>query len=143
MSAESQRLRQLCERLRQGIQEQVEKVYLNGHPVERLPNNLNLGFAFVKADALMIAMKDVAVSSSSACTSAEPEPSYVIRALGVREELAEGSLRFGLGRFTTKEEVDFVIDEVVRAVHHLRSMSPCYEMHRQSLEPGPLGERRA
>jgi cysteine desulfurase len=134
MPAEPQRLLDLRERLRQGIQEQVEEVYLNGHPVERLPNNLNLGFAFVKADALMIALKDVAVSSSSACTSAEPEPSYVIRALGVSEELAEGSLRFGLGRFNTAEEVDFVIDEVVRAVHHLRSMSPRYEMHRQGFD---------
>jgi cysteine desulfurase len=134
MPAESQQMLDLRERLRKGILEQVEEVYLNGHPVERLPNNLNLAFAFVKADALMIALKDVAVSSSSACTSAEPEPSYVIRALGVGEELAEGSVRFGLGRFNTEEEVDFVIDEVARAVHHLRSMSPHYEMHRQGFD---------
>jgi cysteine desulfurase len=108
-------------------------VTLNGHPSERLPGNLNLSFAFVKGEALLMGLRGVCVSSGSACTSASPEPSYVLRALGVDDELAHSSLRFGLGRFNTAEEVEYVIAEVVRVVEHLRSLSPTYEMHRQGL----------
>jgi cysteine desulfurase len=133
------RLLVLRERLRQGIQGQLSEVSLNGHPSERLPGNLNLSFAFVQGEALMTGMKDVAVSSGSACTSANPEPSYVLRALGVADDLAHASIRFGLGRFTTAEEVDYVIGAVVRTVNRLRSLSPAYEMHRQEAGMGAAG----
>jgi cysteine desulfurase len=131
MPREGERLRGLRERLRQGIQEQLEDVFVNGHPVERLPGNLNLSFAHVQGEALLMALRDVALSSGSACTSASVEPSYVLRALGVEEELAHSSLRFGLSRFSTEEEVDYVIAAVVRAVKHLREISPSYQLHRQ------------
>jgi cysteine desulfurase len=136
MSDEANRLLKLRERLRQGIigQLDVDGVTRNGHPWERLPGNLNLSFAFVEGEALMMRIKDVAVSSGSACTTANPEPSYVLKALGVPDELARGSLRFGLGRFNTQEEVDFVIAEVVRAVNYLRSISPSYELHKQGFD---------
>src|SRR5262249_43964442 len=113
---------------RRGVMDELEGVRLNGHPEQRLPGNLNLSFEWVRGDALLMALKDLAVSSGSACTSAEPEPSYVLRALGVPDELAHASLRFGLGRFTTEEEVDFAVAEVVRAVGHLRAISPEYQM---------------
>jgi cysteine desulfurase len=134
MSTESDRLVNLRERLKAGIESKLDEVYLNGHPTERLPGNLNLSFAYVEGEALMMGMKEVAVSSGSACTSASLEPSYVLKALGVGDELAHSSIRFGLGRFNTEEEVDFVIDDVVRAVNHLRDMSPLYEMHKQGID---------
>ncbi len=128
MSAESERLFALRERLRRSIQERLSDTLLNGHATERLPGNLNLSFAYVQGEALMMAMRNVAVSSGSACTSASVEPSYVLRALGVSDDLAHSSIRFGLGRFNTAEEVDFVIAEVVRHVERLRALSPDYEM---------------
>ena len=100
----------------------------------RLPGNLNISFAFVEGEALMMAIKDVAVSSGSACTSASLEPSYVLRALGVGEELAHTSIRFGLGRFNTEEEVDYVVDLVVEAVERLRELSPLCEMHKEGID---------
>jgi cysteine desulfurase len=133
MTEEAQRLTSLRERLRSGIQDRLESVQLNGHPTERLPNNLNLSFAFVDGEALMMAVRDVAVSSGSACTSAEPEPSYVLRAMGVPDALARASLRFGLGRFTTEEEINYAANAFVAAVERLRGISPEYEMHRQGL----------
>jgi cysteine desulfurase len=134
MDSEAVRLRGLRDRLHQGIADRLEDVYLNGHPTERLPGNLNISFAYVEGEALMMGIKDVAVSSGSACTSASLEPSYVLKALGVGDELAHSSIRFGLGRFNTEEEVDYVIDDVVRAVEHLRQMSPLYEMHKQGVD---------
>jgi len=134
--AETQRLTGLRRRLDEGIRGRLDEVFLNGHPAERLPGNLNLSFAFVDGEALMVGMRDVAVSSGSACTSASPEPSYVLRALGVSDDLARGSPRFGLGRFNTEEEVDFVVGEVARVVNHLRSLSPMYELHKQGLDVG-------
>src|SRR4051812_40816342 len=134
MDAEAGRLIGLRERLREGIMGKLVDVYINGHPTERLPGNLNLSFAYVEGEALMMGIKDVAVSSGSACTSASLEPSYVLKALGVGDELAHSSLRFGMGRFNTEEEVDYVIDDVVRAVNHLREMSPLYEMHKQGVD---------
>ncbi len=128
MEAEAVRLCGLREQLRRGIMDRLEEVFLNGHPTERLPGNLNLSFAYVQGDALMMNLRAIALSSGSACTSAEPEPSYVLRAVGRSDELAHGSLRFGMGRFTTEEEVTYVADEVVRAVNHLRALSPLYEM---------------
>ena len=128
MPAEAERLRRLRERLRRGISEGLDEVSLNGHPTERLPGNLNLSFAYVDGNALLMSLRDVAVSSGSACTSADPEPSYVLRAMGVEDELAHSSIRFGLGRFNTEEEIDYVIREVIRVVTHLRAQSPLYEM---------------
>jgi cysteine desulfurase len=136
MATEAERLTALRERLRTKIQGELDGVYLNGHPTERLPGNLNLAFAFVDAGALMTAMRDVAVSSGSACTSASVEPSHVLKALGVSDELAHGSIRYGLGRFTTEEEVDYAAAEAVRAVQYLRAINPLYELHQQ--EVGPL-----
>lgn len=107
---------------------------LNGHPEQRLPGNLNLSFSFVEGEGLMMAIKDVAVSSGSACTSASLEPSYVLRSMGLDEELAHSSIRFGLGRFNTEEEVDFVIELVVGKVQKLRDMSPLYEMFKDGID---------
>jgi cysteine desulfurase len=134
MATEAVRLKALRTKLHQGILDQLEEVYLNGHSTERLPGNLNISFAYVEGEALMMGIKDVAVSSGSACTSASLEPSYVLKALGVGDELAHSSLRFGLGRFNTEEEVEYVIGDVVRAVNHLRDMSPLYEMHKQGID---------
>jgi cysteine desulfurase len=133
MTAEASRQAGLRDRLREGIQGQLEGVTLNGHPTERLPGNLNLSFAWVDGEALLTSLRNVAVSSGSACTSASLEPSYVLRAMGVSDDLARGSLRFGLGCFTTLDEVQWVIEEVVRGVHRLRELSPLYEMHARGL----------
>ncbi|MCS6866584.1 MAG: IscS subfamily cysteine desulfurase [Gemmata sp.] len=124
----------LRERLRQGIMSRLPETYLNGHPTERLPGNANISFAYVEGEGLMMGIKDVAVSSGSACTSASLEPSYVLRALGVGDELAHSSIRFGIGRFNTQEEVDYVVDLVVREVNRLREMSPLYEMVQQGID---------
>ena len=132
MAAESERLLDLRERLRCGIMEALDGVFLNGHPTERLAGNLNLSFASVDGGALMMRLRDIAVSSGSACTSAEPEPSYVLRALGVSDELAHGSLRFGLGRFTTKVEIDAVSEQVVHHVQQLRALQPIYQMEKSA-----------
>jgi cysteine desulfurase len=135
MPGESDRLRSLSERLRRGIMELLTDAFLNGHPTERLPGNINLSFAYVDGDALLMAMKNVAVSSASACTSASIEPSYVLKAMGVSDELAHSSIRFGLGRFNTEEEVDFVIKEVVNAVTRLREISPLRELAGRETDP--------
>ncbi len=127
MAEEAQRLLRLREKLREGILSAVPEVDLNGHLTERLPGNLNLSFAHVKGEALMMDMKEVAVSSGSACTTARLGPSHVLKALGLDEERADSSLRFGLGRFTTDEEIDWVIEHVVQAVNRLRAMSPMWQ----------------
>ena len=132
--AESTRMLALRERLRAGIMGKLEEVYVNGSLEHRLPGNLNISFNFVEGEGLMMAIKDVAVSSGSACTSASLEPSYVLRALGVGDELAHSSIRFGLGRFNTEEEVDFVADLVTDKVRRLREMSPLWEMHKEGID---------
>lgn len=134
MTEESDRLRNLRDKLQAGLFERLDEVYLNGHPTERLPGNLNVSFAFVEGESLLMGIKDVAVSSGSACTSATLEPSYVIRALGTDEELAHSSIRFGLGRFNTEEEVDFVAQRVTEEVRRLRDMSPLYEMAKEGID---------
>ncbi len=118
---ESRRILELRERLHEGLASRVPGIRLNGHPGDRLPGNLNLSFSDVDGEALMMAMRDVAVSSGSACSAADPEPSHVLLAMGLSEDLARSSLRFGLGRFTTSEEIDFAIESVARAVERLRS----------------------
>jgi cysteine desulfurase len=134
MPEETKRTFALRERLRNGIMGQLPESYLNGHPTERLPGNANISFAYVEGEGLMMGIKDVAVSSGSACTSASLEPSYVLRALGVGDELAHSSIRFGVGRFNTQEEIDFTADLVVREVSRLREMSPLYEMVQQGID---------
>jgi len=132
--AEAARVLALRERLRHGLEAGLDLVTLNGSLQHRLPGNLNLSFAYVEGEALMMAIKDVAVSSGSACTSASLEPSYVLRAMGVADDLAHSSIRFGLGRFTTAEEVDFVVGLVIAKVKKLRDMSPLYEMARDGVD---------
>ena len=126
MGEESPRILGLRERLHAAIASRVDQIRLNGHPTDRLAGNLNLSFAYVEGEALMMAMRDVAVSSGSACTAAEPEPSHVLRAIGLDEDMARASLRFGLGRFTTAEEVDFAADAVAAAVGRLRQHSAAW-----------------
>jgi cysteine desulfurase len=134
MAEEGRRLIELRDKLQAGIFERLDEVYLNGHPTERLPGNLNVSFAYVEGESLLMGIGDVAVSSGSACTSATLEPSYVIRALGIDDELAHSSIRFGLGRFNTDEEVDFVTDRVSKEVKRLRDMSPLYEMAKEGID---------
>jgi cysteine desulfurase len=122
------------ERLHKKIGEKLDEVVLNGHPEHRLCGNLNLSFSFVEGEGLMMAIKDVAVSSGSACTSASLEPSYVLRAMGLDEELAHSSIRFGIGRFNTEEEIDYVAQLVTDKVQRLRDMSPLYEMHKEGID---------
>ncbi|GAC1354812.1 MAG: IscS subfamily cysteine desulfurase [Polyangiales bacterium] len=136
--AESKRIGAQRDRLHKLIGARVDEIVLNGHPTERLPGNLNISFNFVEGEAMMMAMKDVAVSSGSACTSASLEPSYVLRALGIGEEAAHSSIRFGLGRFTTDEEVAYVADLVATQVGKLREMSPLYEMHKEGIDLGSV-----
>ncbi|MFO0878019.1 MAG: aminotransferase class V-fold PLP-dependent enzyme [Gemmataceae bacterium] len=130
MAEEAARLEPLVNHLRSGLINSLEGVSLNGPREPRLPGNLNLSFAWVSGEALLMSLKGVALSAGSACTSANPEPSYVLRALGVPNDLAQASLRFGLGRFTTREEVDMVLDDVRRVVEQLRKLSPAYHLHR-------------
>jgi cysteine desulfurase len=134
MAEESRYLSGLRDRLQAGLFERLDEIYLNGHPTERLPGNLNVSFAYVEGESLLMGISDVAVSSGSACTSATLEPSYVIRALGTNEELAHSSIRFGLGRFNTEEEVDYVSERVAREVKRLREMSPLYEMAKEGID---------
>ena len=127
MGEESERLRRLRDKLKEAITSRLDDTFLNGSMLHRLPNNLNLSFAGVEGDALLMGISDVAVSSGSACTSVTLEPSHVLRALGISEDLAHSSIRFGLGRFNTEEEVDYVADRVVETVKRLRELSSLFE----------------
>ena len=131
---ESARTFALRERLRKGLSEQLDLLTVNGSLQHRLPGNLNISFSFVEGEALMMAIKDVAVSSGSACTSASLEPSYVLRACGVEEDMAHSSIRYGIGRFNTEEEVDYVVKLMVDKVRRLREMSPLYEMAKEGID---------
>lgn len=134
LEGEIERLTGLRDSLYLQITEALDEVHLNGHPTCRLPGNLNLSFAFVEGESLMMGMKGIAVSSGSACTSASLEASYVLRALGIGDDLAHTSLRFGLGRFNTQEEIDQTARVVIEQVRRLRAMSPLYEMHREGID---------
>lgn len=127
-------IRSLRDRLQKRLTDELEEVVINGDVERRLAGNLNISFAFVEGEALMMAIKDVAVSSGSACTSASLEPSYVLHSMGLDEDLAHSSIRFGIGRFNTEEEIDYVADLVIEKVNRLREMSPLYEMHRQGID---------
>jgi cysteine desulfurase len=134
MDEEQHRLAALRDRLYKGLTTRLTETYVNGSLEHRLPGNLNISFAFVEGESLLMALKDVAVSSGSACTSASLEPSYVLRALGVGDELAHTSIRFGIGRFNTEAEVDYVIALVVASVERLRTLSPLWEMHQEGID---------
>jgi len=134
MPEESKKMRALRDRLRAGLEAKLDEVYINGSMEQRLPNNLNMSFAYVEGESLLMGINDVAVSSGSACTSATLEPSYVLKALGVGEDLAHTSIRFGLGRFNTEEEVDYVTDKMVQVVTKLRELSPLYEMAKEGID---------
>ena len=132
LESEAARLIALRTRLYEGLTTRLEEVHLNGHPTRRLPGNLNLSFAYVEGESFLMGLnQEVALSSGSACTSATLEPSHVLKALGIGEELAHASIRFGLGRFNTEEEVDYVIERVVEVTRRLRELSPLYEMSKE------------
>lgn len=134
MGAESKRLAGLQERMLKGLRAKLTDIVVNGDLERRIPGNLNISFAYVEGESLMMGIKGLSVSSGSACTSASLEPSYVLRALGVEEEMAHTSLRIGLGRFTTEHEVDTAVDELVRHVTKLRAMSPLWEMAQEGID---------
>ncbi|MFB3853973.1 MAG: IscS subfamily cysteine desulfurase [Vicinamibacterales bacterium] len=134
MASESKRLEGLRDRLWRGLQANLDDIEVNGSLESRLPNNLNVSFAYVEGESLLMGMSDIAVSSGSACTSASLEPSYVLKALGTGDDLAHSSIRFGLGRFTTEEEVDYVVGKVTSVVKRLREMSPLYEMAKEGVD---------
>ncbi|MBF0187477.1 MAG: IscS subfamily cysteine desulfurase [Magnetococcales bacterium] len=134
MEAENTRLLGLRDKLLKGLTEPLTHVQVNGNLEQRVASNLNISFGYIEGESLMMAIKDVAVSSGSACTSASLEPSYVLRALGVGDEMAHSSIRFGIGRFTTEEEIDHVIKIVVEAVNKLRDLSPLWEMVQEGID---------
>jgi cysteine desulfurase len=133
MATDNDRVRMLRDRLWQGLS-RIEEVYVNGDMERRVPHNLNVSFNFVEGESLIMAIKDVAVSSGSACTSASLEPSYVLRALGRSDELAHSSIRFTVGRFTTEEEIDYTVDLLQRKIAKLRELSPLWEMHQEGID---------
>jgi cysteine desulfurase len=133
MGAEVERVRMLRDRLWAGLNE-IEEVYLNGDLEQRVPHNLNVSFNFVEGESLIMAIKDIAVSSGSACTSASLEPSYVLRALGRSDELAHSSIRFTIGRFTTEDDIDFAVELIKSKIAKLRDLSPLWEMHKDGVD---------
>jgi cysteine desulfurase len=134
MATEGDRLRALRDRLNKKLHANLDELYINGSMEHRLPHNLNVSFAYVEGESLLMGINDVAVSSGSACTSASLEPSYVLKALGAGDDLAHSSIRFGLGRWTTEEEVDYVVDKLTTVVRRLREMSPLYEMVKEGVD---------
>ena len=134
MPAESKRMAYLRDKLRGKLESELDEVYINGTMEHRLPNNLNISFAYVEGESLLMGINDIAVSSGSACTSATLEPSYVLKALGAGDDLAHSSIRFGLGRFNTEEEVDYVAAKVIDVVKKLRELSPLYEMAKEGID---------
>jgi cysteine desulfurase len=135
LETEAAKLISLRTRLHDGLNSKLEDIYLNGHPTQRIPGNLNMSFSYVEGESLLMGInKEIALSSGSACTSATLEPSYVLKALGVGEELAHTSIRFGLGRFNTEEEVDTVISRMAEVVQRLRDLSPLYEMAKEGID---------
>jgi cysteine desulfurase len=134
MPKESCQLAGLRNRLKDSIMSRLDEVYVNGSWEHRLPGNLNISFAYVEGESLLMGINDIAVSSGSACTSATLEPSYVLKALGTGDDLAHSSIRFGIGRFNTEAEVDYVADRVVETVTRLRELSPLYEMAKEGVD---------
>ena len=134
MTTEAKRLSALRDRLNEALHKNLDEIYINGSMEHRLPHNLNISFAYVEGESLLMGINDVAVSSGSACTSASLEPSYVLKALGAGDDLAHSSIRFGLGRWTTEEEIDYVVNKLTSVVQRLREMSPLYEMVKEGVD---------
>jgi cysteine desulfurase len=134
MASENERLTKLANKFKTAIHASIKDVFLNGDENKRIPGNVNLSFAYIEGESMIMAIKDLAVSSGSACTSASLEPSYVLKALGLNEEMAHTSIRFGFGRFTTEQEVDFAIETVKKHVNKLREMSPLWEMVQEGID---------
>ncbi|MEO7653840.1 MAG: aminotransferase class V-fold PLP-dependent enzyme, partial [Bryobacteraceae bacterium] len=134
MAEESRRMAHLRDKLKDRLESELDEVFINGTMEHRLPNNLNMSFAYVEGESLLMGINDIAVSSGSACTSATLEPSYVLKALGVGDDLAHTSIRFGLGRFNTEQEVDYVANRVIEVVRKLRDLSPLYEMAKEGID---------
>jgi len=134
MAEESKRLAHLRDKLKFKIEKELDEVYVNGSMEHRLPHNLNMSFQYVEGESLLMGINDIAVSSGSACTSATLEPSYVLKALGLGDDLAHSSIRFGLGRFTTEEEIDYTADKLIDVVKKLRELSPLYEMAKEGID---------
>jgi cysteine desulfurase len=134
MPQESCKMAGLRNRLKDSIMSRLDEVYINGSMEHRLPGNLNISFAYVEGESLLMGINDIAVSSGSACTSATLEPSYVLKALGTGDDLAHSSIRFGIGRFNTEAEIDYVGDRVVETVLRLRELSPLYEMAKEGVD---------
>jgi cysteine desulfurase len=138
MAEEAVRLAVLRDRLKDAIMSQLDECYINGSMEHRLPGNINISFAYVEGESLLMGINDVAVSSGSACTSATIEPSYVLKALGAGDDLAHSSIRFGIGRFNTEAEVDYVAKRVVETVRRLRELSPLYEMAKEGVDQAKI-----
>lgn len=134
MKYDSARIQYLSDKLVNSIQSQLPLIIRNGDTAHRYPGCVNLSFSYVEGESLLMALKNIALSSGSACTSASLEPSYVLRAIGAQEDLAHSSIRFGIGRFTTEQEVDFTIEQVVKHVKRLRDMSPLWEMYEEGID---------
>jgi cysteine desulfurase len=134
MPAEMERHRAMRDRLRQTLEKNLEETYINGSMEHRLPHNLNMSFAYVEGESLLMGINDIAVSSGSACTSATLEPSYVLKALGLGDDLAHTSIRFGIGRFNTDEEIDYVANKMIEVVNKLRELSPLWEMFKEGID---------
>ncbi|MBN8530331.1 MAG: IscS subfamily cysteine desulfurase [Alphaproteobacteria bacterium] len=134
MTKDAEHVKRLSDKFLKAILDGVPDVVLNGDRVQRYPGNINLSFSYIEGESMIMAIKDLAVSSGSACTSASLEPSYVLRALGVEEEMAHTSIRFGIGRFTTEEEIDYAIKTVTKSINHLREMSPLWEMVQEGID---------
>jgi cysteine desulfurase len=134
MASDNERIRLLAKRFYDAINDRLPEVILNGDAEQRYWGNINLSFAYVEGESMMMGIRDLAVSSGSACTSASLEPSYVLRSLGVEEEMAHTSIRFGIGRFTTEAEIDYAVEHIVKAVEKLRAMSPLWEMAQEGID---------
>jgi cysteine desulfurase len=134
MAEEATRLSGLRDRLKDKLVAELDEIYINGSMEHRLPNNLNVSFAYVEGESLLMGINEIAVSSGSACTSATLEPSYVLKALGVGDEVAHSSIRFGLGRFNTQHDVDYVAERIIDVVRKLRELSPLYEMAKEGID---------
>ena len=132
--SENERIKTLANNFYQKLKKNIPDIYLNGDENQRYHGNLNISFAYIEGESLMMAIKDLAVSSGSACTSASLEPSYVLKALGVKDEMAHSSIRFGIGRFTTQEEIDFASDLIIGAINKLRDLSPLWEMVQEGID---------
>lgn len=134
MTSDFEYIKKLSDKLYQALVKAIPDIYLNGDTIYRYPGNLNISFAYIEGESLMMAIRDLAVSSGSACTSSSLEPSYVLRAIGVGEELAHTSIRFGIGKFTTEEEIDYSIELIVKSIEKLREMSPLWEMAQEGID---------